>query len=59
MMTTTYATCPLCEATHPSRVRGRERCTAHVHRDDVERLRFNDGALARVSGIPVELAPCG
>jgi anaerobic selenocysteine-containing dehydrogenase len=33
----------------PHLVRGRERCTAHVHPDDADRLGLEDGGRARVS----------
>jgi anaerobic selenocysteine-containing dehydrogenase len=42
-------------------VRGKERCTAHVHPDDAARLGLQDGELARVSSragvieVPVEV----
>ena len=42
-------------------VRGKERCTAHVHPDDAARLGLEDGELARVSSragaveVPVEV----
>ncbi len=33
----------------PNLVRGKERCTMHVHPDDAERLDLEDGGLARVT----------
>jgi anaerobic selenocysteine-containing dehydrogenase len=45
----------------PNLVRGKERCTVHVHPDDAERLGLEDGRLAAVSSergsieIPVEV----
>lgn len=40
----------------PHLVRGPNRCTAHVHPDDAERLGLDDGAIARVSSKAGEIA---
>jgi anaerobic selenocysteine-containing dehydrogenase len=39
----------------PHLVRGKERCTAHVHPADAERLELEDGARARVSSSSGEI----
>jgi anaerobic selenocysteine-containing dehydrogenase len=39
----------------PHLVRGKERCTAHVHPADAERLELEDGARARVSSTSGEI----